>query len=200
MNDREKKMLTGLGIVAFLGLNMILYSSYKVQKKTLEDQVIKLREEVKTRDQILQEGADWTQTLNWFAEHPVTASTVEDAQNKLFNEVKAAAERCKLIIDPSRPVSFLPAVTEGAYPRVRVSLGFSCTDTALFQWITQMNEPQKFRAVTQLVVEPNKDRTLVKVSAFVEQWLSPDIPAPESSTEEEKSDKVEKSPAPSPEK
>lgn len=175
MNQREKKMMVGLGVVAFLGLNLVLYSSYKKTLASLERERITVQKELKSRETILEASVDWNNVREWFEENKPEAVTVEDAQDKLLKEVKEAAERCKLLINPTKPINFLPALQEQGqlYPRARVTLNFTASDNAMFQWITQMNDAKKFRAVTSLKVEPTADKMNVIADAIVEQWISP---------------------------
>lgn len=184
MNQREKNMLILLGVIAAIAINFMLYSSYKAKMIKLEEEKIKVKGEWETRDAILTDGTTWEETREWFEKNNPKAITIEDAQDQLLKEVKAAAERCKLIINPSKPINFLPAILDGVYPRARVTLNFTSSDDALFQWVTQLNDSKMFRVVTALKVEPNADKSNVMVEAIVEQWVSPqDIVAPETQGE-----------------
>lgn len=184
MNQREKNMLILLGFIAFIAINFMLYSSYKAEMLKLGQEKIKVKGEWETRDAILTDGTTWEETREWFEKNKPKAITIEDAQDQLLKEVKAAAERCKLIINPSKPINFLPAILSGVYPRARVTLNFTSSDDAFFQWVTQLNDAKMFRVVTALKMEPNADKSNVMVEAIVEQWVSPqDIVDPETQGE-----------------
>lgn len=184
MNQREKNMLILLGVIAFIAINFMLYSSYKAEILKLGQEKSKVKGEWETRDAILTDGTTWEETREWFEKNKPKAITIEDAQDQLLKEVKAAAERCKLIINPSKPINFLPAILDGVYPRARVTLNFTSSDDAFFQWVTQLNDSKMFRVVTALKVEPNADKSNVMVEAIVEQWVSPqDIVDPETQGE-----------------
>ena len=172
MNQREKKMLILLGVIAFLAGNLVLHSMYTDKKKSLEDQKLKLIEDNKVKDQILMESTEWNTTNTWLSQNQVKNATSEDAQNELLNEVKSAAERTKLLLNLAKPIRFLPPVEGSPYTRVRVSIDFTSTNEAFIEWVTQMNDPSKYRTVTNLTLKPNKDKYMVEVSANVEQWIT----------------------------
>lgn len=164
-------MLILLGIVAFLGLNLILHSYYKNSKSKLEADIERLSRENMIMDRALVDGESWMTTNEWFEEHQVLVSTLEEAQNALLKEVQSAAERCKLIIAPARPIQFLPPVQSEPYSRVRVSISFTASESNFFQWTTQMNDPAKFRTITNMKVVPTADRFMITVTATVEQFV-----------------------------
>lgn len=182
MNQRERKMLIMLGVVGFLGLNAILYSSYSEGMTKLGSEKTRLASDNEIKDKELSDGVEWNAAKERFDTSPVTVSTADDAQNVLLNTVKTAAENCSLLINSGQPIRFLPAIVGSPYSRVRVSISFTSSPSSFTQWVTQMNIPQKYQTITDLKVEPTADRKMLKVSAVVEQWI--ELPGQEGTTEE----------------
>lgn len=200
MNEREKRMLILLGIIAFLGGNFLLYGKYKNKITFLSDEKIKLVADNNVKDEILKEGITWESTNTWFHEHPVKQSTAEDAQNTLLNDVRTAAENTKLVLNIAKPIRFLTPIESPPYTRIRVSIDFSSPSRGFIEWITQMNDPAQFRTVTNLNMKPSRDKTLVEVSANVEQWILPQaavIDAPTDTEHEPADNKDTEPPLPS---
>lgn len=173
MITREKKMMYMLVVIALAGLSLILYSSYKKKYTKLSKELKTLTQEVAVQENLLTQSADWQHAYDWFQTNSPEMKNVQDAQNELLNQSLAASQQAKLLLSPSKPANYLPAIEEGEYPQVKISIGFSATEPALFQWLTKMNAPEKFRAVSRLRIEPHiTDKSMVNVEAIVSQWIA----------------------------
>ena len=168
-------MLCLLGIVAFLGVNLLLYSAYTKKQGKLSKEIQGLEQEITVRHHLLSQAFEWEKALLWFEKHSPKAERVEDAQNSLLNKMLTLARTSKLELNPSKPVNYLPAVLTGTYPQVRVSISFTSTEASFFDWVTQTSSPNDFRALTRLKVEPHlTDKSKIVVEAVVSQWIAPE--------------------------
>lgn len=180
MTAREQSMMKWLGLIGFIGLNLILYSFYSDKKKALDTEKNNLDQELIQRNIRLEEITEWNDAYNWFLNNKPVQIPIEDAQNTLLNEVRTAAQQLGLVLNPVKPPNYLPALPAEDLERARVTISFTSGEPKFFEWVTRMNDAALFRALTHLSITPHPtDNTQVNVEAVVEQWINPNLPEPE---------------------
>lgn len=173
MSDREKKLLIFFAVAGFAIINVLAFnfaSGFRAKvdaERTTAEGQLQVAELAHTqREEVLDE-------MDWLAENEPEPIAPQDAQTKLQEFAYKEAVGAGLTVKTQKP---LP--TDGAagkvYHRAKLQFVVSGEEKALYRWFERLNVPTEFRAVTQILLSPNKqDDTKIDCTATVEQWFLP---------------------------
>jgi len=177
MNPREKKLVIGMGVVAFLLVNLFLY--FRVYEPKKSETQVKIRKHeaiLSNADTFLRMRDEVADEIEWLEQNQAKVAPSQEVEAGLQRFAQTEATRNGLTINKQR---ILPSVQDPAsmFHRARVELEISGREDALYRWIDRLQTPTEFRGITSLRLAPEReDDTLIDCKLVVEEWF---IPEPE---------------------
>lgn len=168
MSLREKNLLLALGAVIFLVGNFIGFSLIFKERNRATSFLKVTQEQLMVVQDNRQRQEENAAQMQWLSAHEPKESAYQNVQTSLQQLVEKEA-RTGLTV---KKQSLLPIEGEnGAYfHRAKVEINVIGTEQALYQWIDRLSDPEQFRGVTSLKLQPNRDDdTLIDCVAVIEQ-------------------------------
>ncbi|MBB5352257.1 type II secretory pathway component PulM [Haloferula luteola] len=175
MNDREKKLLIGLGVALFGVANLGAFKYFETTQKKVVKQ-IQQHEQTLEIAQFAREQSNAVQgEIEWLEKNQKDPKEAELVPSELEKFVTGRAAAAGLTL--TRP-KILDNRTDGAFfERARFQISVSGKEEALYRWLTELQSPKDFRAITALRLSPNReDDTLIDAVVQVEEWFQPKVP------------------------
>lgn len=176
MSTRERNLLILLVAMAFVAVNFLGYKMWyapkmaklKAAQETAESQA-KLNEGMGGVLEMRQADLDF---LNRFEPKPTTLG-------KMKTRIQQLAEneaRRKTLTIVGRP-KYGPDLVDSSlyYHRARYEMKVNGTETAIYQWLDRLHNPNEFRVVTYMRLEPQRDdlkRAVCEI--YLDQWFVPE--------------------------
>lgn len=176
MNDREKKLIFILFGAAFIIVNVFLYTSYRAKITQNKARLTEGAKDLKKMNKELDEADSQIDDVNWLTDNPPVEGTHGKVGAELATYTEKSALRFRVIIK-KRPSPQREDTEEGgAYRSARVKVVGNAEDRALYQWLTDLQDPKKGRSITLLRIAPQRDDpTRVDCELEVTQWFMPEI-------------------------
>lgn len=173
MLDREKKLLiffgiAGFAILNFLGFNALMSKRGDVDNKRKAAQLQLANAEMihNNIDQVMEE-------MEWLAKNQQEPVASQDVQTKLQQFSSSEAVAAGLTIKTQKPLP-TDQTTGKNYHRVKFQFVVTGSEESLYRWFNKINVAEQFRAVTQILLSPNKqDDTKIDCTVTIEQWFIP---------------------------
>lgn len=173
MSDREKKLLIFFAIGGFAILNFLAFNFAMGKRAEVNRQRIAAEGQLAIADVARKSSEEVADQMDWLEKHEPEPVASQDVQTKLLQFASAEATAAGLTTKTQKP---LPTdQTPGkTYHRVKFQFVVTGTEDSLYRWFDHINDPNLFRAVTQILLSPNKqDDTKIDCTATVEQWFIP---------------------------
>jgi len=184
MNEREKKLLSLLGIAGFVILNVFLFKMYQTKLSDSQREKTTAESQLRSRKILLQNQESHQSEVDWLSNVDVKPVVREEAEATLAQYAESEAKRSGLDIKRQK---LLPAKTDGVhFHRVKAEFQVGGTEASLYRWLDRLYDPNKFRSVTYMRTFPQrKDDTKVDCVVVVERWFVPKDATEQESLEEE---------------
>lgn len=170
MNKREKTLLMVILVMVVLlahiaGIKWYM-SSYQAKQQGVNELGIRAasyRSSAETGEMIADE-------IQWLSEHEPDPSTFEDTESELL---KFLVQSSSTLGITARDQKLIPLEDSGQkYRRVKIEISANGTEEQIYKWLVAIHQPEDFRAVTQIVMQPvSKDDGLIACTLTAEQWL-----------------------------
>lgn len=172
MSPREKNILIIFSVAGFLVLNLLGFNWFTDYRAKIERDRKKAQSELNIAKQFLASREQVLGEMDWLVDHEPKAAAIQDVQTNLQQLAEREARSRGLTIKAQK---LLPGDVSGVYyHRAKVEFSVSGPDQALIGWIDRLQVPTEFRAVTALVMLPNKeDDTKLDAKLTIEQWFVP---------------------------
>lgn len=171
MSDREKKLLIFFGAAGFLILNFLGFRFAMNKLGTVENQRKAAELQLANAEMIRNSGDQILGEMEWLDKNLPEPAASQDVQTKLQKFVESEALAAGLTIKTQKP---LPTQAGGTFHRAKFQFVVSGRDEAFYRWFSRINDPTQLRAVTQILLSPNKqDDTQLDGTITVEQWFIP---------------------------
>ncbi|MFK7912219.1 MAG: hypothetical protein AB8F34_16715 [Akkermansiaceae bacterium] len=174
MNDREKKLLVLLGVAAFVIINIFAFNIYqkgiKRMKATLNNDGKEIQEKTEALIKADENLDDW----DWWIENQPAQGTHGGVGAELATYTERSAGRYGLQIK-RRPSPLRENLSEpGIFSSAKVKVSTNGRDAEMYRWLTDLQDPQKFRSITRLVITPQRDdATRMDCELEISQWFEP---------------------------
>lgn len=176
MNEREKRLVLILGLVAASLLGLFGYKIYarnldsvRAQKAAAQTVIDKCQAAIDAGDQLADQ-------LEWLAANEPKPQAIQTVRPVFQQFATRRAEEAGLtVLSPSFPPSEESA---GYYGRAKVRMTVTGTEAALYRWLNEMQSPKDFRTVASIDLTPLRDDdTKISCTVVLEQWFVPE-PSP----------------------
>lgn len=172
MSDREKKLLIFFGVAIFLVANFFGYSLLAKKKQEVAVEIGQLETTIMEAENFEAQEAQVLDEMEWLVEHEPEPVEAEPVGPKLEQFANARATSAGLTVQKR---TILPDDETGpSYWRARVEMQVTGMEEALYRWLSQLQDPNQFRAVTALRLSPNReDDTKIDANVVIEEWFIP---------------------------
>lgn len=174
MNQREKKLVVSMGVVAFLLVNLFLYFRvYEPKKNNAKANIRRYEATLSNADTFLRMRDEVADEIEWLEKNKAKVAPSQEVEAGLQRFAQTEATRNGLTIKRQR---ILPSVQDpvAMFHRARVELEVSGREDALYRWIDRLQTPTEFRGITSLRLSPEReDDTLINCKLVVEEWFTP---------------------------
>jgi hypothetical protein len=168
LTSREKRLAIFLGLAVFVVVNLIGLVVLKRQRVALENQLSDLESRAMVHEVLLGQKREWLKKEAWMSEHQPVYSSPGDAMTDLVEDLSAGSNRSGLDMTPPRldEVESFPTHNE-----VSATVEVSGSLRSVVGWLAQLQQPEKFQAVTSFSLASDKEPPNVKADLRVARWF-----------------------------
>jgi len=155
VTNSELRLLWVLALIIFLGGNFFGYKWLAKKQETLNLNAAELRADAAEAKVDLLETDKWTQRMAWIQAHEPTLGDEGEAKAAVLNFVVKGARDNKLEIMEQSPNDSQhgPSGTQ-----VNVSVKVKGAMDGLVKWLTDLQKPDQFYAITSLSLRADEDQ------------------------------------------
>lgn len=170
MTRREKSMFIMILVMVAVFGHFWVAKKYIAASDKKDSQISKLeskaslyRSSASTSELIMDE-------VEWLKQYEPKPSTYGETQSELVKFLNDAGKQ--LGFTPVKPRLIQLEDDGGKYRRVKVQITATATEEMIYQWLVNIHQPTKFRAVTLINLKPTpKDDEKITCTLTAEQWL-----------------------------
>lgn len=176
LKKRERRLLFLCGATLVVLVTLILGREYSARLETLRDEEGALRDEISQHEAWLGEADFYAVREKWVDKHlPQLEGSPGRTQGQLLDELRDSALDSGLEME--RPNLLAPS-SNPHYQEVAIRMRVRGEQMALLRWLTTLQRPDQFRAVTALEVELDRDSEEAEPQAVcdltVARWFYPE--------------------------
>ena len=173
MSDRENKLLIFFGIAGFAILNFLGFKAAMGKRGEVENQRKAAQLQLANADMVHNSSDQVKDEMDWLAKNQPEPIASQDAQTKLQQFSEREAKAAGLTIKTQKPLA-TDQTAGKSYHRVKFQFVVTGSEESLYRWFDKINIPEQFRAVTQILLSPDKqDDTKIDCTVTIEQWFIP---------------------------
>jgi hypothetical protein len=167
-SEKRLSILFGLAVFAmasFYGISYLLDT-----ENNLARQLSELEATGKTNQIWLREKQFWLTRKQWIDRQQPRVVTGKVPQSELLQAVTASAQANQLVIQEQ---SFAELKNTANYQSVAVKLKLSGNLENVVKWLAELQQPEKFQAVTNFSLKSEEQPPKVNLELEVARWYSP---------------------------
>lgn len=175
MTSRERNLLILLVTMAFLAVNFLGYRMwYAPRMATLQASMETAERQAESNEgmgnvlEAVSADQDW---LNRFEPDPASSGKMKTRIQQL---AESQATRAGLTI---KKKGFGPDIVDPSlkYHRARYDIEVNGTESSIFRWLDQLHNPNEFRVVTFVRLNPQRDDAKrADCQIYLDQWFVPE--------------------------
>lgn len=174
MSNREKKLLTFLLVALAVVVALFGYKWITAKKAALRAEIERHELTLDVAAAAEEARGQIAEEEQWLENHLPEPKEAELAPSALQTFVTTEANRAGLTV---KSVRILENNHDGVYfVRARFLISVTGREASLWRWLVSLHNPNEFRAVTTLLLSPNReDDTLIDAEVQVEEWFEPKV-------------------------
>lgn len=178
MSPREKNLLLIFGAAGFIILNFLAFNFYVKKRAEITGKRVAAEQSLEQAQIISERREEVLDDMEWLTKHEPTPAAYQDVQSNLQQLIEREAQIAGLTIKPNSQKLLPTDQTEGNhFHRAKVQVTVTGTEKALYAWFGRLNNPEQFRAATNILLKPdNTDDTRIDCTTVIEQWFVPAAP------------------------
>jgi hypothetical protein len=170
LTKSEKRLLTLFGFALFVTANFYGISYLLDTENELNQHVDELKATAKTNQIWLKEKQFWLMRKQWIDRQQPRVGSGQVPQSELLQSVIASAQANQLVIQEQ---SFAESKNTPNYQSVGVKLKLSGNLENVVKWLAELQQPEKFQAVTNFSLKSEEQPPKVSLELEVARWYSP---------------------------
>lgn len=170
LTKSEKRLLTIFGLALFAMANFYGVSYLLDTEGALTQQLSELQATEKTSQIWLREKQFWLARKQWIDRQQPRVASGQVPQSELLQALTASAQANQLVIQEQ---SFAELKNTANYQSVAVKLKLSGNLENVVKWLADLQQPEKFQAVTNLSLKSEEQPPKVNLELEVARWYSP---------------------------
>jgi hypothetical protein len=169
-NKNEKRLLIFLGLAVFVMGTFYLVSYLLDIESGLALKIRGLEASANTDQVWLREKQFWLDRKKWIDQKQPKVAPGGVPQSELLQSLTASAQNHNLTIQEQ---SFADAKSTANYQAVAVRLKLTGTLEDVVRWLVDVQQPEKFQAVTTFSLKSQEKPPAVDLELEVARWYSP---------------------------
>ncbi|MGV3663093.1 MAG: hypothetical protein ACO1TE_23105 [Prosthecobacter sp.] len=180
MKKSEKALLTAFAVLFLVivggGGGTLAFRNYLEVREEVES----LRERLAEMNLAVSQGADWAERHGWLDEHVPGFTSGQDASARLLEAITQEADKLGLAIGGKEFVDQVKALGPDGLP-LEQDLGYfdkatvkatltGVPEQAFFAWLHALQQPQSFRGVTRLQINPSGSNKAINAEVEFTQF------------------------------
>lgn len=170
LTKSESRLLIIFGLALFVMANFYGISYLLDTENELTQQIGELEATVKTNQIWLREKQFWLTRKQWIDRQQPRVGTGQVPQSELLQALIASAQANQLVIQEQ---SFAELKNTANYQSVAVKLKLSGNLENVVKWLAELQQPEKFQAVTNFSLKSEEQPPKVNLELEVARWYSP---------------------------
>jgi hypothetical protein len=166
----EKRLSLMLGLAVFVMATFYLVSYLLDIESGLALKIQGLEANANTNQVWLREKQFWLDRKQWIDQKQPRVAIGGVPQSELLQSLTTSAQSHKLTIQEQ---SFADAKSTANYQAVAVRLKLTGTLEDVVRWLVEVQQPEKFQAVTNLSLKSQEKPPAVDLELEVARWYSP---------------------------
>jgi Tfp pilus assembly protein PilO len=172
LTKSERRLSVVLGLAVFVMLNFYGLSYLLDEHAGLAQKIAELQGQQRSDELWLRERALWLARKEWLDSRQPHVPTGSAAQSELLEALTKAAKDHTLTIEEQ---SFGETKNTGDYRSVAVKLKLSGRLEDVVKWLVAVQQPERFQAVTNLVLKSTDTPPNVNLELEVARWYAPNV-------------------------
>jgi hypothetical protein len=169
-NKSERRLIIVLGLALFIMGTFYLVSYLLDIESGLALKIRGLEASANTDQVWLREKQFWLDRKKWIDQKQPKVAPGAVPQSELLQSLTASAQNHKLTIQEQ---SFTDAKSTANYQAVAVRLKLTGTLEDVVRWLVDVQQPEKFQAVTTFSLKSQEKPPAVDLELEVARWYSP---------------------------
>ena len=181
MSQREKVLLIALAAGLFAVVSLFGFKLLVEKRQQVAKDIEQLRTDIDLAEYRKEQRELDVANMEWFAQNEPEPREAALAGSQLQDFITTQANANRLEI---KAPQILPNDASGVYyEKASFQLRVTGMESDLYRWLSNLHNPEDFRAVTRLVLFPNKeDDSMIDATVIVTEWF---IPATEEDLQEQ---------------
>ena len=174
MNEREKRLLFVLGFTAFVIANIFAFNLFQKGMNRMKAEAYNGAREIKEKTAAIRKADENPDEWNWWVENQPAEGVHGGIRADLATYVERSAGRFG-VQTKGRPTLLPEDLSEtGDYRSAAVKVVANGRDAEIYRWLSDLQDPKKFRSITRLEIRPQRDEpTRMDCELEVAQWFVP---------------------------
>jgi hypothetical protein len=170
LTKSERRLLIMFGLAVFVMANFYGISYLLDTESELNQRLGELEGTAKTNQIWLREKQFWLTRKQWIEHQQPRVNASEVPQSELLQAMTASAQANQLVIQEQ---SFAESRNTPNYQSVAVRLKLSGNLENVVKWLAELQQPEKFQAVTSFTLKSEEQPPKVNLELEVARWYSP---------------------------
>jgi hypothetical protein len=170
LTKSEKRLLILFGLAVFVMANFYGLSYLLDRESEVTRQLSELEANAKTNQIWLREKQFWLARKQWIERQQPRVRAGQVPQSELLQAMTASAQANQLVIQEQ---SFAELKSTPSYQSVAVKLKLSGNLENVVKWLAEIQQPEKFQAVTNFSLKSEEQPPKVSLELEVARWYSP---------------------------
>jgi hypothetical protein len=170
LTKNERRLLVLFGLALFVMANFYGISYLLDTENGLNQQLGEMEATAKTNQMWLREKQFWLTRKQWIDRQQPRVNGGQVPQSELLQAVTASAQANQLVIQEQ---SFAESRNTANYQSVAVKLKLSGNLENVVKWLAELQQPEKFQAVTNLSLKSEAEPPKVNLELEVARWYAP---------------------------
>jgi hypothetical protein len=170
LTKSEKRLLIIFGLAVFVMANFYGLSYLLDTESEVTRQLSELKANAKTNQIWLREKQFWLTRKQWIERQQPRVGAGQVPQSELLQAMTASAQANQLVIQEQ---SFAELKNTPNYQSVAVKLKLSGNLENVVKWLAEIQQPEKFQAVTNFSLKSEEQPPKVSLELEVARWYSP---------------------------
>ena len=176
MNAREKNLVFLLFGVAFLVINIFLFTSFKAAMQKKRSQLDIGAKKLELMEQDLATWESKADDVEWLANNQPVVGVHGNIGAELAAYTEEVAKRHGVVLSKRPSPQRADTEEEGAYRSARAKVTANAMDNQLYKWLSDLQDPELSRSVTFLRISPQRDDpTRIDCELEITQWFRPEM-------------------------
>ncbi len=177
MTKREKTLGFNFLVVVIIVAHLWGFSKWQKQKINQQQKIGSLENKIDSFRLMDESVLAFGDEISWVNDHTAPVISFEDAQSELLDFLLSSSKRLGFTFEEQlikRADETDGSLVDDTYfQRVKIQVSTRATEKQIYQWLTEIHQPQEMRIVSYLRLKPSEnDSKEIRCNITAEQFIS----------------------------